>query len=110
MKTEKEKTSFNKWLVNNDTGELIHKESYEAGKTEAISSFAEKIKFICYGKIDWIKVFKDAYEGRKTSWKELGHIGEWRNATDEVLFAFWKQFKPEIDKLAEEQSSGELTK
>ena len=53
----------------------------------------EELKQIMYGKIDWIEVFKDAYEGRKTSWVELGHIQEWRNATDEVLFAVWKQLE-----------------
>lgn len=56
----------------------------------------EKIKQIMYGRMDWIKVFKDAYEGRRTSWYELGHIQEWRNATDEVLFAVWKQLEPEL--------------
>ena len=58
-------------------------------KTEDI----QLIKAIMYGKIDWIKVFKDAYEGRKTSWKDLGHIREWRNATDEILFAVWSQLE-----------------
>ena len=45
----------------------------------------EQLKQIMYGKIDWIKVFKDAYLSRKTSWWEVGHINEWRNATDESI-------------------------
>lgn len=61
------------------------------------------LKQICYGKVDWFKVFKDAYNSRESSWWGLGHIAEWRNATDEVLFAFWKQFKNEINKLLEEK-------
>jgi len=59
----------------------------------------EELKQIMYGKIDWIKVFKDAYNSRKTSWYEMGNIQEWRNATDEVLFAVWHQLEKEIDKL-----------
>ncbi len=59
----------------------------------------EELKQIMYGKIDWMKVFKDAYESRKTSWFEMGHIQEWRNATDEVLFAVWHQLEDEINKL-----------
>jgi len=51
----------------------------------------QELKEIMYGKMDWYKVFKDAYESRKTSWYELGHIQEWRNCTDEILFAVWKQ-------------------
>jgi len=58
----------------------------------------EKLKGIVYGKIDWIQVFKDAYENRKTSWVELGHIQEWRNATDEIMTAFWNQFEEELTK------------
>jgi len=53
----------------------------------------QELKEIMYGKVDWYRVFKDAYEGRKSSWFELGHIQEWRNATDEVLFAVWKQIE-----------------
>jgi len=56
----------------------------------------DELKMICYGEIDWIKVFRDAYENRKSSWWDLGHIQEWRNATDEILFAFWKQFEEKL--------------
>ena len=56
------------------------------------------LKHIMYGKINWYQVFKDAYNSRKTAWWELGHIQEWRNATDEVLFAVWKQLEKEIKK------------
>lgn len=56
----------------------------------------EELKQIMYGKIDWIRVFKDAYNGRKTAWREMGNIQEWRNATDEVLFAVWKQIEENL--------------
>lgn len=61
----------------------------------------EDLKQIMYGKIDWVKVFKDAHASRKGAWYELGHIMEWRNATDEVLFAVWHQLEDEIKKFAE---------
>jgi len=68
----------------------------------------EVLKQVVWGKIDWMRVFKDAYENRKTSWNEIGHIREWRNATDEVLFALWHQieelfgFSNKIKQLQEE--------
>ncbi len=52
-----------------------------------------ELKQIFYGKIDWIRVFKDAYESRRTSWHTMGNIQEWRNATDEILFAVWRQLE-----------------
>ena len=58
----------------------------------------EELKQIMFKEIDWIRVFKDAYESRKTSWYELGHIQEWRNATDEVLFAVWHQIEDILNK------------
>jgi hypothetical protein len=58
-----------------------------------------RLKTFMYSKMDWIKVFRDAYKSRESSWYELGHIQEWRNATDEVLFAVWKQIEEEIERL-----------
>jgi len=63
----------------------------------------EDIKQIMYGKIDWIKVFKDAYENRKTSWNEVGYIREWRNATDEILFALWHQLEVKLKEMENKQ-------
>jgi hypothetical protein len=42
MKTQKEQ-DFKKWLVNNETGKLIHKDSYNLGKTQAL---ADEIEFL----------------------------------------------------------------
>ncbi len=64
----------------------------------------EELKRFMYGEMDWTKVFKDAYEGRKTSWHELGNIQEWRNATDEILFAVWHQIEDKFT-LNKEKSS-----
>jgi hypothetical protein len=55
----------------------------------------EKLIQILYS-LDWVKVMRDAYEGRKTSWEEIGHIREWRNATDEIMGAVIKQVKEAI--------------
>jgi len=68
----------------------------------------EELKEIMYGKMDWYKVFKDAYESRKSSWFELGHIQEWRNCMDEVLFAVWKQIEELTHKQAREGKGNEL--
>ena len=72
----------------------------QQGEKQAI----ERVKEVFYGKVDWIKVFKDAYENRKTSWYEIGHIKEWRNATDEVLFAIWHQIEQQITSPAKEET------
>lgn len=56
----------------------------------------DEIKRIMFGEMDWMKVFRDAYESRKGAWYELGHICEWRNATDEVLFAVWHQIEDKL--------------
>lgn len=60
----------------------------------------EELKSIIYGRMDWFRVFRDAYEGRRSSWHNIGNISEWRNATDEVLFAVWKQLEEEINALS----------
>lgn len=83
-------------------GLKIRLEEQEQNFQLKFKELEEKLKEIMYGKIDWIKVFKDAYEQRKTSWYELGHIKEWRNATDEILFAVWHQFEKEISKTFKE--------
>lgn len=60
------------------------------------------LKYIIFGRIDWPSVFVTAYNNRKTSWYELGHIKEWRNATDEILYAVWHQLEYELDKINKE--------
>jgi L-lactate utilization protein LutB len=75
--------------------EILERQRIDDNKTITKGS----LKTFMYGKMDWIKVFRDAYERRKSSWRELGHIEEWRNATDEVLFAVWKQIEEEIERL-----------
>ena len=73
-------------------------------------NFLGNLKQVMYGKLDWIQVFKDAHASRKTAWHELGHIQEWRNATDEVLFAVWKQLEPMLKKELEvENGRGEMS-
>jgi len=70
-------------------------------KTSLDKKIIEDTKQIMYGEVDWIKVLKDAYESRKTSWFEIGHIKEWRNCTDEILFAVWHQLEPKLKERVE---------
>ena len=58
----------------------------------------EELKSIMFG-MDWIEILKNAYENRRSSWFDLGHIKEWRNATDEILFACWKQLEEKIKEI-----------
>jgi len=57
----------------------------------------KRIKAVLH-KLDWIKILHTAIESRPTSWG-IRPVREWRNASDEILFAVVK----EIEKL---KSSG----
>lgn len=70
--------------------ERIMKESFDKGYAKAKEDVLNEVKSKLY-RLDWITIFKNAYENRKTSWEGLGHIREWRNATDEVMSEVIKQ-------------------
>lgn len=76
----------------------IHCKARDEGFYLGYNKALEELKGFMFGRMDWFKVFRDAYESRKTSWHELGHIQEWRNATDEILFAVWRQIEEELNK------------
>lgn len=73
--------------------EILEKQNKDASKI----ILKGNLKNFMYGKMDWQKVFIDAFNSRRSSWWKLGHIQEWRNATDEVCFAVWKQLEEFID-------------
>ena len=47
--------------------------------------------------LDMIQVFVDAYNSRQTSWKGMGEIREWKNATDEIRYAIIKRFRKDFE-------------
>ena len=74
-------------------------------KKEILLSLDE-LKLIVHMRVDWSQVFRDVYKYKGMSWYDLTDIFAWKEMTDEIMYALWKQIEKEIkerDKLKNEK-------